>query len=351
MKHKLSVISVLVVACAMGRAQSLLELPRPSQKAQVMQRVGLTDVTINYSRPLVNKRKIFGTVVPYGEVWRAGANENTTIQFTDPVSIDGHALPAGTYGLHMIPGEKEWTVIFSKTSTSWGSFTYDQKEDALRVAVQPQASDMHEALTYDFDSVTPDAATVTLRWDRVAVPFKVAVDQKHLVPAKLKAQIRGWQRYTWEGWDEAAQTLLALKADLPDALTYADESIKAEKRFETLMMKADVLEAMDRKSEAAPLRAEAVAQANAIQLNSYGRQLQRAGKQDEAFAVFEMNAKRYPGHFVVHYEQARMLVAKGDYDSAVKEMQTALAASDQTFKPFLEGLMRRLQAKEDINKN
>jgi Protein of unknown function (DUF2911) len=341
----------LVTVCSPLQGQSVLDLPRPSQKAEVMQRVGLTDVIINYSRPLVNQRKIFGSVVPYGEVWRAGANENSTIQFTDPVSIEGRALPAGIYGLHMIPGEKEWTVIFSKNATSWGSFTYDQKEDALRVAVQPQASDMHEALTYDFDSVTPDAATVTLRWDRVAVPFKVAVDQKQVVPAKLKAQIRGWQRYTWEGWDEASQTLLALKVDLPDALTYADESIKAEKRFETLMMKADVLEAMDRKGEAAPLRAEAVAAANAIQLNSYGRQLQRAGKQDEAFAVFEMNAKRYPGHFVVHYEQSRMLVAKGDYDSAMKEMQIALASADQTFKPFLAGLVKRLQAKEDINKN
>lgn len=355
MSHKLRVVARLILGVAslqaLSQAQSVLDLPRPSQKAEVMQRVGLTDVTITYSRPLVNGRKVFGGIVPFGEVWRAGANENTIIEFSDPVNIEGHAVPAGKYGLHMIPGEKEWTVILSRASTAWGSFTYDQKEDALRATVQPQGSEMHEALTYDFDAVTPDAATVTLRWERVAVPFKIAVDQKQIVPAKLKAQLRGGMRFTWEGWDEAAQTLLAQKLDLEDALHYADESIKQEKRFDNLMTKAQVLDELGRKTEAASLRDEAMPLGNALQINSYGRQLQRAGKQNEAFAVFETNAKRYPDHFVVHYEQARILCAKGDYDSAVKEMQTALASSDQNFKPFLEGLVKRLQAKEDINKN
>src|SRR5438067_13774930 len=119
-------------------AQSLLNLPRASQHALVTQRVGITDITINYSRPLVNKRQIWGKLVPYGQVWRAGANENTTIEFTDPVTVEGKQLARGIYGLHMIPGESEWTLIFSKAATAWGSFSYKQQEDALRVSVRPQ---------------------------------------------------------------------------------------------------------------------------------------------------------------------------------------------------------------------
>jgi DUF2911 family protein len=344
-------MATIAASSAASYAQSILDLPRPSQHAQVTQRIGLTDVTISYSRPLVKGRKVFGGIVPYGEVWRAGANENTIIEFSDPVSIEGQPVAKGAYGLHMIPGENEWTVILSKNSSSWGSFTYDQKEDALRVKVKPQAGDAHEALAYDFDAVTPESAVVTLRWDRVAVPFRVAVNQKEIVPAKLKAQLRGGAQYTWEGWAEAANQLMTDKADLADALEYANRSIQVEKRFDTLMIKALVLEALDRKNEAAPLRTEALAMANALQINSYGRQLQIGGHQEEAFAVFRENAKRNPDHFIIPYEEARIACAQGDYDTAASKMKVALAGADKQFQPFLQGLLKRLEAKEDINKN
>ena len=114
-----------------------LRLPTLSQRAIGTQRIGLTDITVNYCRPLVGGREIWGKAVPYGQTWRSGANENTTISFTDDVSVEGHALPAGTYGLHTIPAADQWTIIFSKNSTSWGSFSYNDKEDALRVNVKP----------------------------------------------------------------------------------------------------------------------------------------------------------------------------------------------------------------------
>src|SRR3979411_2698680 len=126
----------------------MLDLPRQSQHALLTQRIGITDITINYHRPLANSRQIWGKVVPYGQVWRAGANENTTIQFTDPVSIEGKSLDRGFSGLHLRPAENEWTVIFSKVSSAWGSFTYKDSEDALRVTVKPQPADFHEALAY-----------------------------------------------------------------------------------------------------------------------------------------------------------------------------------------------------------
>jgi len=193
-------------------AQSfVLDLPLQSQRAEVSQRIGVTDITIDYHRPLVNDRKVWDGVVPYGKVWRAGANINTTIKFSDPVQIEGKPLDKGTYGLHMIPNADEWTIIFSKNSTSWGAFTYDQAEDALRVTVKPKPSDMHNALTYDFDDLQKDSAVVELEWEKIAVPFKVSVDVHNLAQANLKNQLRNLSQYTWMSWDDAANYLLTEK--------------------------------------------------------------------------------------------------------------------------------------------
>src|ERR1700736_6074163 len=159
-----------------GSQATELNLPRLSQRAQITQRVGLTDITIVYHAPLANGRELFGKIVPYGQVWRSGANENTTISFTDDVSVEGHPLATGTYGLHMIPNADQWTIIFSKNSTSWGSFSYDEDEDALRVTVKPHPAEFEEALSYTFDDVNPNSTTATLRWEKLAVPFRVSVD-------------------------------------------------------------------------------------------------------------------------------------------------------------------------------
>src|SRR5437879_10655934 len=171
-------------------AQSDLKLPDVSQAADVKQRIALTDIAVNYHRPLVNGRKIWGGLVPYGQVWRAGANENTTIEFSDPVTVEGKPLAKGVYGLHMLPTENEWTVIFSKTATAWGSFTYNQAEDALRVTVKPRPAEMKESLAYEVDDVTPTSAVFTLRWEKLAVPFKVDVDTHEIVAQGLHSQLR-----------------------------------------------------------------------------------------------------------------------------------------------------------------
>src|SRR5580704_12082955 len=166
----LVLLSGLLSLAGLCQAQSImLDLPRQSQHAVVVQRIGITDITVNYHRPLANGRQIWGKVVPYGQVWRAGANENTTITFTDPVTIEGQPLDKGTYGLHMIPGESQWTVIFSKAASEWGSFSYKQEEDALRVNVKPQTAEAQDALVYDFNDVKANSAVVTMRWEKVAV--------------------------------------------------------------------------------------------------------------------------------------------------------------------------------------
>src|SRR6202048_4784147 len=191
-----------------------LRLPTISQRAIGTQRIGLTDITINYCRPLVGGREIWGKAVPYGLVWRSGANENTTISFTDDVSVEGHALPAGAYGLHMIPTADQWTIIFSKNSTSWGSFSYDEKEDALRVTTKAQPAEFEETLAYTFEDVKPDSTAVTLRWAKVAVPFHVSVDVNAIVLRSIQNQLRSVGGVTWAGYDEAALWLLGTNTNL-----------------------------------------------------------------------------------------------------------------------------------------
>src|ERR1700745_3812041 len=258
----LSVAGVCHAQTATGETV-MLNLPRQSQHAVVTQRIGITDITINYHRPLANGRQIWGKLAPYGQVWRAGANENTTITFTDSVTIEGQALDKGTYGLHMIPGENEWTVIFSKDSNDWGSFTYKQDDDALRVKVKSQAVEVHDALAYDFDELKPDSAVVTMRWDKVAVPFKVHVNVNDLVTASIHRQLHGLNQYYWEGWDDAAGYFLANKINLDEALKDEDQSIQAEERYDNLLNKSRILEAMGRKQDAEMFRTKALDKANA----------------------------------------------------------------------------------------
>ena len=327
----------------------VLDLPDPSQKAEVSQRIGLTDITIAYHRPLVKDRKVWGGLVPYGKVWRAGANINTTITFSDPVTIDGHALDKGTYGLHMIPNAEEWTIIFSKNATSWGSFTYDQAEDALRVTVKPKTADMHNALTYDFDDLQPDSAVVEMSWDKVAVPFKVSVDVHGLVEADLKRQLRNLSQYTWISWDDAANYLLTEKIDLDQALKYADKSIENEDRYENENTKAAVLTALNRKDDAAVAQKKALGFATPLQLHIYARQLQAQKRNDEAFAIFLDNAKKHPDQWFVHTGLARVYCSQGKFDDATKEMKLAIAAAPENQKSYLDGLEKQLEAKQSIN--
>src|SRR5579862_4945839 len=355
-KRRLLVLFAGVLLAAAAHAQTatgetlMLNLPRASQHALVSQRIGITDITINYHRPLANGRQIWGKVVPYGQVWRAGANENTTITFTDPVTIEGQALDKGTYGLHMIPGENQWTVIFSKDSAAWGSFSYKQDADALRVTVKPQATDAHDALAYDFDDVKADSAVVTMRWDKVAVPFKVAVNVNEIVTASIHRQLYGLNQYYWEGWDDAAGYFLANKINLDEALQDEDQSIQAEERYDNLMQKSKILDAMGRKPDADTFRAKALDKASALQLYFYARQLQGEKKQDEALVVFRSTAKKFPDYWTSHMGLARVYSAQGDFDNAVKEIKLSLTSAPDSNKANLEGYVKRLQNKEDINR-
>ncbi len=345
----LSMASVAHAQTATGETV-MLDLPRQSQHALVSQRIGITDITINYHRPMANSRQIWGKVVPYGQVWRAGANENTNITFSDPVTVEGHSLDKGTYGLHMIPGETQWTVIFSKNSAAWGSFTYKQEEDALRVTVKPQTTELHDALAYDFDEIKPDSTVVTMRWEKVAVPFKVEVKVNDLVIASIHRQMHGLNQYYWEGWDDAAGYFLANKINLDEALKDEDQSIQVEERYDNLLSKSRILDALGRKEDATVFRNHALEKANALQLYVYARQLQGEKKQDEALGIFRSNSKKFPDHWTSHLGMARVYSAQGDFDNAVKEVKLSLTGAPDANKSSLENYVKRLQSKDDINR-
>jgi tetratricopeptide (TPR) repeat protein len=325
-----------------------MDLPRQSQRAAVSQRIALTDITISYHRPLVGGRKVFGGIVPYGQVWRAGANENTTIEVTDPVQIEGQTLPKGVYGLHMIPTADSWTVVFSRNATSWGSYSYDSKEDALRVTVKPTAGDMHETLTYEFDEVKPDSAIATLRWDKIAVPIHIKANQEATI-ARIQNQLRNSAQYTWSGWNDAADYCLEAKVNLEQAVKWADRSIQMEDRFENEMTKSQLLKELKRDTESAAARKKALELGNPAQLYSFGRQMQQQGHKTEALEYFRAVAKRFPDHWLAHLSQSRVSVASGDFATALKEIQAAQSAAPDQNKAALQNLQKRIENKEDIN--
>ncbi|PYI96757.1 MAG: hypothetical protein DMF00_14590 [Verrucomicrobia bacterium] len=344
-------LSILAVAAPVF-AQNDLNLPDVSQAAEVKQRIALTDIMVNYHRPLVNGRKIWGGLVPYGKVWRAGANENTTIEFSDPVSVEGKPLAKGTYGLHMIPNQDSWTVIFSKTNTGWGSYSYDQKEDALRVDVKPRPfAENKEALEFDFEDLKPTSTAVTLKWEKLGVPFTVSVNDADQTLQNIRAQLKGRGQFTWQSLDEGAQFCLTRKINLDEALRWADASIQNEERFDNLSTKADILRALNRPDEAKTVWNHALEIANAPQLYTYGRQLQNQKKGAEAMEIFKEVAKRFPQGVYGYLAQARIKSSAGDFAGAANDAKQAQAAAPtDAQKQSIQALITRLDAKQDINK-
>lgn len=342
---RIALLGALTPAAAPVLAQlPPLDLPQASPAATVTQKVGVTEMAIAYHRPSVNKRKIWGTLVPYGEVWRAGANENTTVTFSSPVTVEGQKLAAGTYGLHMIPSDKDWTVIFSNMSTAWGSFSYDAKEDALRVTVTPKPSDFEECLRYTFEDPTEGSVMVVLRWADLAIPVRIAVDTPAVVVESLRAQLRGLPRFGWQGWNQAAAYCLQHDVSLDQGLEWANRSVAINENFTNLSVKAGLLEKKGDAQAAAPLRAKALQLATEAEMNTHGYQLLGEKKVDEAIAVFQKNVKDYPKSWNAYDSLAEAYGIKGDKKLAAEYYGKALAlAKDETQKKRIADTLARMK--------
>jgi hypothetical protein len=279
------VIALLVLAVQYTTAQ--VRTPRPSQKASVMQTIGVTDVTITYSRPGVKGRKIWGDalpsqeakgeatlddqnarpkdapIVPWGHAWRTGANEATQFVVTDDVLINGQKLPAGSYSLHTVPNKDEWTIIFNSVANQWGSFNYDPTKDTLRVKVKPESvNDNQEWLAFSFDPVTDNSAQVNIRWEKLRVPFKVEVpDVKALTIQKARAAVAGAKPDDWRTPLQAANYVFLSddKTNTAEAMGWLEQSIKVKETFQNLYSKARVLAAAGKTQEAVATGEKALA--------------------------------------------------------------------------------------------
>lgn len=221
-------------------AAAQLKLPAVSQHAVVSQTVGLTDITVTYSRPGVKGREIFGGLVPYGKVWRTGANTATQFAVTTDVMIEGKSLPAGTYSLHTIPGPNEWTVIFNKDAGQWGSFNYDEKKDALRVTIKPEkAAHSAEWMEFHFPKISTDSATLMLRWADVAIPIKIDTNTTANVLANAKTAVAGAKADDWQT-PYRAGTFAFENGKMAEAKEWSDAAVKKSENLSTLWLRARI---------------------------------------------------------------------------------------------------------------
>lgn len=350
------VFAVVSIAAPAVRAQQerqtfSLDLPDTSPAAAVHQTVGVTDLTVAYHRPGVKDREVFGSLVPYGQVWRTGADENTLFTTSTAIRVEGQDLPAGAYGLHTIPGEDEWTIIFSNDTTAWGSFSYDEANDALRVKVTPtEAPEQQEWMLFSFPEADNESATLALTWDDVRVPIRIEVDPHAHALASIRDQLKGAARFGWRGPYQAANYCVQNDLQCEEAMDWVDASIQNEERFENLALKSTLLDTAGEAEEAAELLEKALPQGNANQLFGFGVGLINQDKPEKALMIFQKNVELNPDTWFVEYGVARALSALGRFDEAVEKAKAAVEkAPNPQAKTFIETQIQRLEKGEDIN--
>ena len=344
-----------------------------NQKASVSQWMGMVKAKFSYNSPDVTsptgedrKGKIWGALVPWGMInlgfgsaetspWRAGANENTVFSISHDVKIEGETLPAGHYGFHIIPQENgDWTLIFSKNYTSWGSYFYDPEEDALRVDVSPLDSEFNEWLTYGFEDRQLESCTAFLKWENKKIPFKIEVpDINELYLSEIRNELRSSPGFTYLSWVQAVNFCVQNNMNLEEALTWADYAISApfigRENFQTLQAKASVLKAMGNTQEADQVMDQAIRNpaASVGEIHQYARSLIAEGRNEKALEVFEYNRKSHPDDtFTTYVGLARGYAAVDNKKKAIKYWETAIENLPENQKPnlsFYEAELNKLK--------
>ena len=366
---RLFVFGLLIALPHFMHAQLTTLASGGNKKASVSERIGLTDISIHYDRPGVKGREgqIWGKLVHVGFMdqgfgsskaapWRAGSNENTTMEFSTDVKIEGQALPAGKYGFFIAYDPNECTLIFSKNSSSWGSYYYAESEDALRVKVKPVTTDKSvEWLKYEFLNETDNSTTIALAWEKLLIPFKVEVDYINAQIASFRKQLRGETGFNWEPWEQAAQWCLQKNINLEEALLWSDSatgpSFGGAQSFQAWSTKAQLLSKLNRGTEADAIMKKSLPLASMQELHVYGRSLLTQKKTREAFDVFKLNYDKNPNVFTTNAGMTRAYSATGNYKKALEFAQKALAqATDSNNKTNMERFIKLLQEGKDINK-
>ena len=340
-----------------------------TKKAIVSEQVGLTQVSISYHRPAVNGRegKIWGGIIHKGFIdqgfgrrqpapWRAGANENTIIELDNDVNIEGQALPKGKYGFFIAYDPVESIIIFSKRSDAWGSFFYDEKNDALRVKVKPQPLEKSvEHLKYEFSNQTPNSAVITLSWEKLSIPFKVEVDYLKQQFEALVAESQHPTGFTSQGLNIAAGWCVQNNYQLEKALEWATIATSANfpgdpTSFPALSTKATILSKLNKFDEAASVIKTALPFGNAGQLQQFGRQLLIAKNHKAALEVFQFNYNKNPDQFMTLIGMARGLSGNGEYAKALEFANKAIqVAPNEDNKKAVQAMIDKLKAGKDIN--
>lgn len=345
MHRRAIALSFLLAIPSLLHAQNYrLDLPWPSPHATVSQVVGMTTISVDYHRPGVNKRAIWGGLVPYDTVWRAGANENTVLSSTSAFTVGGTTLPAGRYGVFMIPTRTTWTIALSKQSNAWGAFSYDATEDAVRFVVTPTPAEFTERLQYNFDDPTNTTVTLTMRWEKVAVSFPLSVNTSVVVLDSLKSQLRNLPRFWAPAWQQAAGWALANTTNLDLPNVWADSAILLAPTFASYSVKARVLDRQGKHAEADSLRQAHLASANEAELNAYGYLLVSQKKNNEALAIFLRVTKEYPDSWNAWDSLGEMYVTLGDKPKAVANYKKALALTkDPVQQQRINGILAGLK--------
>jgi len=339
-----------------------------SPKAMVSERIGITDISINYNRPGVKGRegKIWGDLVPYGYTdlgfgtsksapWRAGADENTTISFSTDVMIEGKPLAAGKYGFFIALRETDAELIFNNNSTSWGSYFYDPREDVLKVVVKNvMANESVERLKYEFSEEKENSAIITLYWEKMKIPFTVSVDIIKTQLESFRRELKSNKGFDADAWVQAANFSVQNNTNLDEALIWSDYAINGvfvgQKNFKTLSTKAKVLNKLGKTAEADELMKQAIPMATMQETHQYARELLRDKKPVDALAIYKMNAKKYPNVFTTNVGLVRGYSANGDFKNALKYSRMAMdQAPDKANKDAVEGFIKKLEEGKDIN--
>jgi Protein of unknown function (DUF2911) len=370
MKRKLYLFSAILFFTLGATAQNLTIPPDGgNKKAIVSERIGITDVTIHYDRPGVKGRegKIWNGLVHTGykdlgfgtsksAPWRAGANENTTITFSTDVMLEGKPLKAGTYGFFIAMGENnDATLIFSNNNSSWGSFFYDAKEDALRVNVKTvPLNESVERLKYEFMDETDNSAVIALLWEKLKIPFKVEVDYVKTQMESFRNELRSDKGFNMDNWVRATQFAVDHNTNLEEAMQWSDYMINApflgQKNFKTLSTRAAVLNKTGKTTEADVLMKQALPMGSMLDLHQYGRKLIADKKPKEALEVFKLNAQKNPNNFTTYMGLARAYSANGDYKDALKNAQLAQPlAPNPPSKDAVNAMIKKLADGKDVN--
>ena len=338
--------------------------PRPiSPAAELKQTIGLSQVTVKYSRPRLTLNgvdrtdKIWGTQVPFGLTnlgfgtatkapWRAGANENTVITFSDDVKIEGKTLPAGKYGFHIIVYEgNKATLIFSKNHTSWGSFYYDESEDALRVDITTREIPKTEVLTYEFTEMGANFAVLALSWEKKQFPFKLEFDVQKIVLQNFRNELRSTASFTWQGFNDAAAYCLQNQINYEEAIKWSDSSIRLSRNFNNLTTKAQLLIAMGQKNEGEKIFDDAVAVATQNEINNLGYQLLGQKNFPLAIKYLTINTQKYPTDANSFDSLGEAYKLAGDKENAIKNLKKSLTLNPPpAVKANSEKLLKELGA-------